>query len=64
MSGLVFQCPGCGYRYDESVGDEYEGYAPQTPFASLPEDYVCPDCAVRGKQDFILLGDDDREQSR
>ncbi|MBN7796108.1 rubredoxin [Parahaliea mediterranea] len=47
-----FRCPGCGYTYDESQGDAHEGYPPGTPFEDLPEDFVCPDCAVREKGDF------------
>lgn len=47
-----FGCPECGYEYDEEAGDEHEGYSPGTLFASLPEDFACPDCAVRHKVDF------------
>ena len=54
----VYQCPGCGYCFDEALGDEYEGYAPGTLFDSLPADFVCPDCAVRQKSDFIPLTDE------
>jgi rubredoxin len=48
-----YRCPGCGYVYDESKGDAHEGYAPGTRFAALPDDFVCPDCAVRAKEDFV-----------
>jgi len=51
----VYQCPGCGYQFNEAVGDEYEGYPPNTLFDSLPEDFVCPDCAVRQKSDFVCV---------
>jgi len=47
-----FRCPECGYLYDEDAGDDYEGYPAGTAFDALPDDFVCPDCAVRGKQDF------------
>ena len=50
--GKVFECPGCGYRYDEELGDAHEGYAPGTAFEDLPDDFVCPDCSVRYKEDF------------
>jgi rubredoxin len=50
--GRLFQCPGCGYQYDEALGDEHEGFAPGTPFDALPDDFVCPDCSVRYKEDF------------
>ena len=48
-----FQCPGCGYAYDESAGDNHEGYPPGMLFDDLPEDFVCPACAVRYKEDFV-----------
>ncbi len=47
-----FRCPECGYTYDEETGDEFEGYPAGTRFASLPEDFACPDCAVRFRDDF------------
>ena len=51
----TYQCPECGYRYDESAGDAHEGYAPGTPFDALPEDFACPDCSVRFKEDFEVV---------
>ena len=50
-----YLCPGCGYQYDEALGDPHEGFAPGTAFADLPEDFVCPECAVRGKDDFLVV---------
>ncbi len=50
-----YQCPGCGYIYDESTGDEREGYPAGTPFIDLPDDFACPDCSVRYKEDFEKL---------
>mgnify|MGYP001824208123 CR=1 FL=1 len=50
------RCPECGYVYDEERGYEYEGYAPGTKFTDLPADFVCPDCSVRYKEDFIANG--------
>jgi len=47
-----FRCPECGYLYDEDSGDDFEGYPAGTAFDALPGDFVCPDCAVRGKEDF------------
>ena len=57
----IHVCPDCGYAYDEALGDRREGYAPGTLFAQLPDDFVCPDCAVRAKADFIR--NDQREAS-
>ena len=48
-----YLCPGCGYTYDESLGDDYEGYPPGFLFSGLPEEFVCPDCAVCYKEDFM-----------
>ena len=50
-----YQCPDCGYIYDETRGDAHEGYPPGMKFADLPEEFVCPDCAVRYKEDFVSL---------
>lgn len=49
----VWRCPGCDYRYDESRGAPHEGYPPGTVWASVPNDFFCPSCAVRDKQDFV-----------
>jgi len=47
-----YRCPECGYTYDEELGDDHEGYPPGTRFNALPEDFACPDCSVRFKEDF------------
>jgi alkane 1-monooxygenase len=46
------RCPGCGYVYDEAVGDPREGFPAGTPWSAVPEDWCCPDCGVRDKADF------------
>ncbi|WP_404818349.1 rubredoxin [Ruegeria aquimaris] len=51
-----YQCPDCGYTYDEVLGHPHEGFPPGTPWSQVPEDYACPDCAVRDKEDFVLIG--------
>ncbi len=48
-----YHCPGCGYIYDEATGDDHEGYPPGMAFDDLPEDFVCPSCSVRYKEDFV-----------
>jgi alkane 1-monooxygenase len=48
-----FQCTDCGYIYDESVGCEREGFPPGTRWSQIPDDWPCPDCAVREKVDFV-----------
>lgn len=47
-----YQCPGCGYIYNEAQGDDHEGYPPGFAFADLPDNFVCPACSVRYKEDF------------
>lgn len=47
-----YQCSGCGHVYDESRGNRHEGFAPGTPWSQIPENWACPDCAVREKADF------------
>ena len=49
-----YQCPECGYQYDEAEGDAFLGYPAGTAWEALPEDFVCPDCAVTGKEEFEL----------
>ena len=44
-------CDVCGYVYDPATGDPENGINPGTAFEDLPEDWVCPLCAV-GKEDF------------
>ncbi len=39
-------CDVCGYIYDPEKGDPSNGVAAGTPFESLPEDWVCPDCGA------------------
>lgn len=46
-----FKCNICGYVYDPEVGDADNGIDAGTAFEDLPDDWVCPICAV-GKEDF------------
>ncbi len=46
-----YVCKICCYIYDPAEGDPDNGVAPGTAFADLPEDWVCPLCAV-GKDEF------------
>ena len=48
----AYQCPGCGYVYDEERGNPREGFAPGTPWSAVPDDWPCPDCGVELKLDF------------
>jgi|GEM_PF-760590 len=43
------------YIYDPARGNPAGGIPPGTPFADLPEDWLCPVCAA-GRDRFIPLG--------
>jgi len=58
-----YQCPDCGYVYDEVVGDPHEGFPAGTTWEKIPEDWSCPDCAVRDKVDFVALQEANPELS-
>ncbi|PWN55269.1 rubredoxin [Abyssibacter profundi] len=47
-----YQCDNCDYVYDEAEGAPKEGFPAGTPWATVPDDWPCPDCAVREKIDF------------
>jgi rubredoxin len=48
--------PGClPYIYDPAEGDPDHGIAPGTPFADLPDGWLCPICGV-GKHRFLPYG--------
>ena len=46
-----YECEVCAYVYDPELGDPDGGIAPGTAWGELPEDWVCPLCAV-GKEQF------------
>ncbi len=48
-----YECP-CGYIYDPEEGDPDHGIEPGTPFADLPEDWVCPKCQAE-KEHFYQI---------
>ena len=41
-----YVCGVCGYIYDPEKGDPEGSIPPGTPFDKLPDDWVCPVCAV------------------
>ncbi len=49
-----FQCSVCGYIYDEVTGDPEHGIMAGTRWEDIPEDWVCPECAVI-KADFEMM---------
>jgi rubredoxin len=46
-----FVCNVCGYVYNPKTGDPDNGIEPGTPFAELPDEWVCPECGA-SKDDF------------
>jgi rubredoxin len=42
-------CSLCSYVYDEKRGEPHRGIRPGTKFEDLPDDYVCPVCALDPK---------------
>ncbi|MCK9631436.1 MAG: rubredoxin [Methanoregula sp.] len=44
-----YLCSMCSYVYDEKRGEPHRGIKPGTKFEDLPEDYVCPVCALDPK---------------
>jgi alkane 1-monooxygenase len=55
LAAQVWMCPVCSYTYDERSGDEREGFAAGTAWASIPLGWCCPDCGVRDKVDFVSV---------
>jgi rubredoxin len=49
----AYECPECGFVYDEAAGAPREGFPAGTPFAGIPDDWHCPDCGVEDKVDFV-----------
>jgi rubredoxin len=45
-----YRCTVCGYVYDPEVGDPGNGVDPNTAFADLPADWVCPVCGATKDQ--------------
>ncbi len=41
-----YRCTVCGWVYDPKLGDAEGGIKPGTPFAELPDDWVCPVCGA------------------
>jgi alkane 1-monooxygenase len=51
----AYQCPMCSYVYAPAQGDLREGFEPGTPFSQIPSTWVCPDCGVRERNEFLPL---------
>ena len=46
-----YVCTICGYVYDEEAGDPDNGFAPETKWTDVPNDWICPLCGA-SKEDF------------
>jgi rubredoxin len=42
-----YVCLDCGWIYDEALGLPERGILPGTPWAQIPDDFVCPNCSVK-----------------
>ena len=48
----IHVCSGCGYEYDQEMGDPENEIKPGTTFEKLPEEWICPLCG-ESKDEFI-----------
>ena len=53
---MKFECMLCGYVYDPERGDPENDAPAGTPFAELPEDWVCPVCGAEKAEFEPLVG--------
>jgi rubredoxin len=51
----LWLCEACGFVYDPAEGDPDGGIPPGTPFAHIPDTWICPVCGMR-KSDFMPYG--------
>lgn len=49
-----WQCAVCGWVYDEEQGDPDHGIPPGTRWEDVPDDFVCPECAI-SKSAFMMV---------
>jgi rubredoxin len=48
-----YVCLECGWIYDEVKGLPDRNIAPGTKWADLPEDFKCPQCAVKKSDTYM-----------
>jgi rubredoxin len=41
-----YRCTICNYLYEPEAGDPPNGVSPGTPFADVPDSWVCPVCGA------------------
>lgn len=49
-----WRCEVCDYVYEPEKGDPDNGVEQGTPFAKLPDDWICPVCGA-GQDMFVKL---------
>ncbi len=49
----TWRCKDCDFIYDEKEGMPADGIAPGTRWEDIPNDWLCPDCAM-GKSEFDM----------
>jgi anaerobic nitric oxide reductase flavorubredoxin len=47
-----WRCTVCEWVYDPQLGEPYQGVEPGTPWAQVPDDFLCPECHL-GKEVFV-----------
>ncbi len=47
-----WRCTVCEWVYDPQQGEPYQGVEPGTPWAQVPDDFLCPECHL-GKEVFV-----------
>jgi anaerobic nitric oxide reductase flavorubredoxin len=47
-----WRCTVCEWVYDPQLGEPYQGVEPGTPWAKVPDDFLCPECHL-GKEVFV-----------
>ena len=50
----TYECSVCGHLYREVEGDPLRGVPPGTPWAEVPDNWVCPDCGAT-KESFVCV---------
>ncbi len=54
-----YRCKVCGYVYEPAEGDASQHVTPNTPFESLPDDWLCPECGA-DQAEFEMVDECDR----
>ena len=55
---MNYICDVCAWIYEEAAGAEDSGIGPGTKWEDVPEDFLCPLCAV-GKDQFSKYDQED-----